>query len=105
MPLLTCSRDLEATGIVSEAALAQDERLGLDSRCGATIQSELFHFLPAGPHAWLHPQNNIVTSWKGALSSVDVSSRPWYSSPRVMSPFLFQPAMGPMGAIVLELLL
>lgn len=47
MLLLTCSRDLETRGTVSEAELLQDERLGLDSRFCATIQSKLLHFLLA----------------------------------------------------------
>lgn len=105
-PLLTCTRDLEATGIVSEAELLQDEKLGLDPRFCATTQSKLFHFLLADAHAWRYPRKNIVTGSRGALSGIGVSSRPsWYSSHGVMNWFLFQPALGSLGAIFLELLL
>ena len=60
VPPLTCSRALETSGIVSEVEVLQDERLGLDAKFYATIQSKLLHFLLADPNAWSQTRNNIV---------------------------------------------
>lgn len=62
VPPLSCSSDLEASGIVLEAKLLQDESLGLDSKFRATIQSKLLHFLLADSHSWSHTRVNIYQS-------------------------------------------
>lgn len=70
MLLLTCSRDFDTRETVSKVELSQDERLGLDSRFCATIQSKFLHFLQAEllclessqiKHSWLVREGLSVT--------------------------------------------